>query len=361
MNKKIPVGILGATGSVGQKFVQLLTNHPWFEIAALAASGRSAGRTYSEAVNWFQSSSLDKRIGAMVVSECLPSFPCKVIFSALDSNIAGEIEEAFASKGYFVFSNSRNHRMDPSVPLLVPEINPDHLELIRSQKFGKGAIVTNPNCSAIGLTMALKPLIDNFGVTQVHVVTMQALSGAGYPGVASLDILDNVIPYVSGEEEKMETEPLKILGSFEKQKVRFAEMKISSSCNRVAVQDGHLECVSVKLERRTSADEIKKAWSSFSSEPQHLQLPMAPEHPIYYFEEPNYPQPKIHRDLDKGMAVSIGRLRTCALLDYKFVLLSHNTIRGAAGGAILNAELAVKKGLIETTKNTMTPSYERDK
>jgi len=231
--------------------------------------------------------------------------------------------------------------------LLVPEINPDHLELVRFQKFGKGAIVTNPNCSAIGLTMALKPLIDSFGVTQVHVVTMQALSGAGYPGVASLDILDNVIPYISGEEEKMETEPLKILGSLEKGSVRFAEMKISSSCNRVAVQDGHLECVSIKLTRSTAPDEIKKAWNSFSSEPQQLQLPMAPEHPIYYFEEPNYPQPKIHRDLDKGMAVSIGRLRTCALLDYKFVLLSHNTIRGAAGGAILNAELAVKKGLIE--------------
>jgi aspartate-semialdehyde dehydrogenase len=343
---KIPVGILGATGSVGQKFVQLLTNHPWFEIAALAASGRSAGRRYSEAVNWFQSSQLDKNIGTMVVSECSPSLSCKVVFSALDSSIAGEIEEEFAAKGYFVFSNNRNHRMDPSVPLLVPEINPEHLELIRYQKFGKAAIVTNPNCSAIGLAMALKPLIDNFGVTQVHVVTMQALSGAGYPGVASLDILDNVIPFISGEEEKMETEPLKILGSLEKDKIHFAEIKISASCNRVAVQDGHLECVSVKLGHSETPDEIKKVWNNFSSEIQQLQLPMAPEHPIYYFEEPNYPQPKVHRDLDKGMAVSIGRLRTCGLLDYKFVLLSHNTIRGAAGGAILNAELAHKKGII---------------
>lgn len=343
---KIPVGILGATGSVGQKFVQLLTNHPWFEIAALAASGRSSGRAYSEAVNWFQSSALDKRIGSMLVSECSPSLPSKVVFSALDSNVAGEIEAEFASKGYFVFSNSRNHRMDPSVPLLVPEINPNHLELINSQEFGKGAIVTNPNCSAIGLTMALKPLVDNFGVTQVHVVTMQALSGAGYPGVASLDILDNVIPFISGEEEKMEAEPLKILGKLEKQKVSFAEIKISASCNRVAVQDGHLECVSVKLGRSASAEEIKKAWNNFSSEPQQMQLPMAPEHPIYYFEEPNYPQPKLHRHLDKGMAVSIGRLRSCALFDYKFVLLSHNTIRGAAGGAILNAELAHKKDII---------------
>lgn len=346
MNKKISVGILGATGSVGQKFVQLLSDHPWFEITALAASGRSAGRPYSEAVNWFQSSALDKKIGSMLVSECLPSLLCKVVFSALDSSIAGEIEAEFASKGYFVFSNSRNHRMDLSVPLLVPEINPGHLELIRFQKFGKGAIITNPNCSAIGLTMALKPLVDHFGVTHVHVVTLQALSGAGYPGVASVDILDNVIPFISGEEEKMEAEPLKILGNLENESVHFAEIKISASCNRVAVQDGHLECVSVKLGRSASPDEIKKAWSNFSSEPQQLQLPMAPDHPIYYFEEPNYPQPKIHRDLDKGMAVSIGRLRTCSLLDYKFVLLSHNTIRGAAGGAILNAELAHKKGIL---------------
>lgn len=346
MNKKIPVTILGATGSVGQKFVQSLGNHPWFEIVALAASGRSAGRTYAEAVNWFQASSLDKRIGSMIVSDCSPSMSCKVVFSALDSSIAGEIEEEFARNGYFVFSNSRNHRMDPSVPLLVPEINPGHLELIRFQKYGKGAIVTNPNCSAIGLAMALKPLVDNFGVSQVHVVTMQALSGAGYPGVSSLDILDNVIPFISGEEDKMETEPLKILGIVNKETVRFAEIKISASCNRVAVQDGHLECVSVKLKNSASADEIKKAWINFSAEPQQLQLPMAPDHPIYYFEETNYPQPKIHRELDKGMAVSIGRLRNCALLDYKFVLLSHNTIRGAAGGAILNAELAFKKGII---------------
>jgi aspartate-semialdehyde dehydrogenase len=346
MNKKIPVGILGATGSVGQKFVQLLTNHPWFEIVALAASGRSAGRPYSDAVNWFQAFPLNKTIGAMVVSECSPSIPCKAVFSALDSSIAGEIEEEFATKGYFVFSNSRNHRMDPSVPLLVPEINPGHLDLIRFQKYGKGAIVTNPNCSAIGLTMALKPLIDSFGVSQVHVVTMQALSGAGYPGVASLDILDNVIPFISGEEDKMETEPLKILGTLENQKVHFAEIKISASCNRVAVQDGHLECVSVKLKSSASADELKNAWMKFSGEPQQLQLPTAPEHPIHYFEDPNYPQPKTHRDLDKGMAVSVGRLRSCSILDYKFVLLSHNTIRGAAGGAILNAELSHKKGII---------------
>lgn len=325
--------------------MQLLSNHPWFDIAAVAASGRSAGRSYSEAVNWIQASQLDPAIGEMIVSECSPALPCKVVFSALDAGIAGEIEEEFAHNGHLVFSNSRNHRMDPTVPLLVPEINPMHLELIRTQKFGTGAIVTNPNCSAIGLAMALKPLIDRFGVTQVHVVTMQALSGAGYPGVASLDILDNVIPFISGEEEKMETEPLKILGKLENESIRFAEIKISASCNRVAVQDGHLECVSVKLGRSASPEEIKSAWKEFTAEPQQLHLPMAPAHPLYYFEEPNYPQPKIHRNQDKGMAVSIGRLRPCSLLDYKFVLLSHNTIRGAAGGAILNAELAFKKGL----------------
>jgi aspartate-semialdehyde dehydrogenase len=341
----IAVGILGATGSVGQKFVQLLSGHPWFEITALAASERSAGKTYKEVVNWFQSTPMDLKIGNMAVSECKPELPCRVVFSALDSSIAGEVEEEFARNGYFVFSNSRNHRMDPDVPLLIPEINADHLKLIKLQHYGKGAIITNPNCSAIGLTMALKPLMDRFGVTKVHVVTLQALSGAGYPGVASLDIVDNVIPFISGEEDKMETEPLKILGAFNGHTIDFANIPISASCNRVAVQDGHLECASVKLSSEASFEQIQTAWNEYSGEPQQLKLPTAPLHPIHYFDEPNYPQPKLHRNIDKGMAVSIGRLRKCALLDYKFVLLAHNTIRGAAGGAILNAELAHKKGL----------------
>jgi aspartate-semialdehyde dehydrogenase len=342
----ISVGILGATGSVGQKFVQLLANHPWFEIAAVAASERSAGQKYKDAVNWFQATPLDKKIGEMTVRECVPTLPCKIVFSALDSNIAGEVEEEFAKNGYFVFSNSKNHRMDAAVPLLIPEINSDHLQLIHFQTYGKGAIVTNPNCSAIGLTMALKPLHDRFGVSDVSVVTFQALSGAGYPGVASLDIIDNVVPFISGEEEKMETEPLKILGNYNGRSIDFAPIKISASCNRVAVQDGHLECASVKLNLPASIEELKSAWKEFSAEPQQLKLPTAPEHPIHYFDEPNYPQPKLHRNVDKGMAVSIGRLRKCPLMDYKFVLLSHNTIRGAAGGAILNAELAVQKKII---------------
>jgi aspartate-semialdehyde dehydrogenase len=342
----IPVGILGATGSVGQKFIQLLAGHPWFEVTALAASERSAGKTYKEVVNWFQSTPMDPRIGTMTVSQCKPTLPCRVVFSALDSSIAGEVEEEFARNGYFVFSNSRNHRMDADVPLLIPEINPDHLQLIKRQSYGKGAIITNPNCSAIGLTMALKPLVDRFGVTKVHVVTLQALSGAGYPGVASLDIVDNVVPFISGEEDKMETEPLKILGHYSGNVIDFANIAISASCNRVAVQDGHLECASVKLSSEASIEAIKAAWSEFSGEPQQLNLPTAPSHPIHFFEEPNYPQPKLHRNIDNGMSVSIGRLRKCVLLDYKFVLLSHNTIRGAAGGAILNAELAHKKGLL---------------
>lgn len=346
---KTPVGILGATGSVGQKFVELLADHPWFEIATLAASDRSAGKSYGEAVNWFQASALPKRIAEMTILACEPDLDCRVVFSALDAAVAGEIEEDFARAGQLVFSNARNHRMDPSVPLLVPEVNPDHMELIRKQQH-MGRIITNPNCSTIGLVMALKPLDDLFGVEQVNVVTMQALSGAGYPGVAGLDILDNVIPYISGEEEKMETEPLKILGKLTELGVHLHGMRISAQCNRVAVQDGHTECVSVKLKEPATREQIIHAWTSFSADPQRLDLPMAPAKPIHYFDDPRYPQPKLHRGIDKGMAVSIGRLRQCPLLDYKFVLISHNTIRGAAGGAILNAELFHKTRTHEVSK-----------
>lgn len=337
MMSKIPVGVLGATGSVGQKFVELLQHHPWFEVTALAASDRSAGKPYGEAATWFSGSQLDPRMSQMRVSACEPTLPCRVVFSGLDSSVAGEIETAFAKAGYAVISNSKNHRMDPDVPLLVPDVNPDQLELVRRQPYGKGMIVTNPNCTTVGLVMALKPLIDAFGVESVMVTTMQALSGAGYPGVSSLDIVDNVVPFISGEEEKVETEPVKILG---------VPLKISAHCNRVAVIDGHTACVSVKLKRQATTEEIIDAWRRYRSVPQDLGLPMAPEFPIHYFDEDRYPQPRLHRLLDKGMVTSIGRLRPCALLDWKFVLLSHNTIRGAAGGAILNAELMVKRGLI---------------
>lgn len=343
---KIAVGILGATGSVGQKFVQLLSGHPWFEVTALAASERSAGKTYREAVRWFLSTPIPEDIAQMKISECEPGLPCRIVFSGLDASVAGEIEERFARAGYIVVSNAKNHRWDDDVPLLVPEINPDHLALVKHQKFGNGVIVTNPNCSTTGLAMALKPLEDKFGLTRVMVVTMQALSGAGFPGVASLDIIDNVIPFISGEEEKVQSEPLKILGTLADGRIHNLELPISAHCNRVAVLDGHLECVSVSLAEPASEELIIEAWNSFSSEPQSFALPMAPAKPIRYFHEPNFPQPRLHRDLDKGMAVSIGRLRPCSILEWKFVLLSHNTVRGAAGGAILNAELMVKKGLV---------------
>ncbi len=264
----------------------------------------------------------------------------------MDSSIAGEVEYALASNGYVVVSNSKNHRMDIDVPLLVPEINPDHLELVKSQKYNGGIIVTNPNCSTIGMVLALKPLEDAFGLEQVNVVTMQGLSGAGYPGVSSLDIIDNVIPFIGGEEPKMESEPLKILGKFDPAGIKNVDIKISAQCNRVGVIDGHTECVQVKLKKKTSVEEIKEVWKNFSAEPQKLKLPFAPENPIYYFEEDKYPQPRIHRNIDKGMAAAIGRLREDKLFDYKFVVLSHNTIRGAAGGAILCAELMKAKGII---------------
>lgn len=343
MQKKIPVGILGATGSVGQRFIQLLSNHPWFEITAIAASERSAGKSYQEAVTWLQSTPIPAEIAKMPVLPCLPNLECRLVFSGLDSSVAEDIEKAFAEKGYIVVSNARNFRMNADVPLLVPEVNAEHLSLIKHQKFDKGAIITNPNCSAVGLVLALKPIYECFGLESVHVVTMQAISGAGYPGLASLEILDNVIPFIKGEEEKLETEPLKILGKYENGKIIPAHFKISAQCNRVAVTDGHTESVSVKLWKKTSPEEIIETWKNFSGKPQDRKLPSAPYHPIHYYSNITFPQPKLHRDSDKGMAVSIGRLRPCSVFDYKFTLLSHNTIRGAAGSAILNAEMLVSE------------------
>ncbi|MFO7447899.1 MAG: aspartate-semialdehyde dehydrogenase [Ignavibacteriaceae bacterium] len=343
---KIPVGVLGATGSVGQKFIALLADHPWFEITEVAASERSAGKKYKDAANWVLSTPLPEKIGNMVVKNCTPDLNCKIAFSGLDSGIAGEVETEFANAGYYVVSNSKNHRMDKDVPLLIPEINADHLDLIKTQSY-KGCIITNPNCSTIGMALALKPLDDAFGLEAVNVVTLQALSGAGYPGVSSLDIIDNVIPFIGGEEGKMESEPLKILGKFNGKEIKNTEIKISAQCNRVAVVDGHLECIQVKLKKKTSVEEIKKVWASFAGEPQKLNLPMAPEKVIHYFEEDKYPQPRIHRNLDKAMAVAVGRLREDSLFDFKFIVLSHNTVRGAAGGAILCGELLKAKGYIK--------------
>ena len=343
---KIPVAILGATGSVGQKFIELLANHPWFEIKELCASDKSAGKKYKDAVDWFLPSPLPQAIGEIDVLTCEPVLESKVVFSGLDSNVAGEIETKFAKAGYKVISNSKNHRMDENVPLLIPEVNSDHLELINYQEYGSGCIITNPNCSVIGLVIALKPLLDNFGLDAVNVVTMQAVSGAGHPRVVNLDIEDNVIPFIKGEEPKVETEPLKILGKVNRSKIIFNDFKLSAQCNRVNVTDGHTECVQVNLKKKVTVKDIKKIWNEFSSVPQKLKLPLAPIKPIHYYEENHLPQPKPQRNVDKGMAVSVGRLREDSIFDFRFVILSHNTVRGAAGGAILCAELMKSKGMI---------------
>ena len=279
--EKISVGILGATGSVGQKFIELLSNHPWFEIKELAASDLSAGKKYKDAVDWFLPTQMPEQVMEIEVKKCESNLDCKIVFSGLDSNVAGKIETEFAKNGYVVISNSRNHRMDEDVPLLIPEINPEHIELIKKQKFGDGFIVTNPNCSTIGLSLALKPLIDNFGIDSVNVVTIQAISGAGNPKKVELDIEDNVIPFINGEEEKMETEPLKIFGELNLEGISFADFKINAQCNRVNVTDGHMETIQVKLKKAASINEIISSWRNFSSEPQKLKLPSAPIHPVH--------------------------------------------------------------------------------
>lgn len=346
LKKKIPVAILGATGIVGQKFIELLLDHPWFEIAALAASERSQGKKYGESIQWMMEKPLPQKIAQMELQACTPTFSCPIAFSGLGALVAREIEKDFAESGYLVISNARNHRMDCDVPLVIPAVNGSHIELVKSQCFGKGMIVTNPNCSVIGLATALKPLVDAWEIEKAHVVTLQAISGAGYPGVPSFDILDNVIPYIAGEEEKLETEPLKILGTLSENCITPYQMHISAQCNRVAVMDGHMQCVSIKLRNTASAEEIIHAWENFSEPFQTLRLPSSPSSPIRYFTDERHPQPKLHRNINNGMTVSIGRLRKCPLLDWKFVLLSHNTILGAAGCAILNAELMLEKGYL---------------
>lgn len=348
--QKVKVGILGATGMVGQRFIQLLENHPWFEVSALAASERSAGKPYYESMTgrWKLETPIPAAVRGMEVKECLPNLDCRLVFSALDSSIAGPVEEEFARAGYVVSSNSKNHRMDPDVPLLIPEVNGDHLEIIGKQKErmdSTGFIVTNPNCSVIGVVMALAPIHREYTVKKIMVTTMQALSGAGYPGVASLDIIDNVIPFISGEEKKVETEPQKILGWVENNQFVMADIVVSASCNRVQVKDGHLESVSIALERKPSPHDLSETMKNFNPL-KGLNLPSAPSHPIIIREEDDRPQPRFDRDEGKGMACVVGRIRECPILDYKFMVLSHNTIRGAAGAAILNAEYMKVKGLL---------------
>jgi len=344
------VGILGATGMVGQRFIQLLNNHPWFEITWLAASDRSAGKTYGEACRWKLDTPLPANIAAMKVQPNVPALGegelPKIIFAALDADIARELEPQFAAAGCAVISNSSAFRMVKDVPLVVPEVNASHLTLLETQTWRQesgGYIVTNPNCSAIGLVLALKPLEERFGIESVFVSTMQAVSGAGYPGVASLDILGNVVPFIKNEEEKLQEEVGKLLGHVSEDGIAMLDAKVSAHCNRVAVEDGHTECVSVKFSRKATREEILAAWSEFAPlRGQHL--PSAPEHPVEFDASADRPQPRLDRMRGHGMAATVGRLRECPLLDWKFVVLSHNTIRGAAGAALLNAEVLAKMG-----------------
>lgn len=340
---KISVAVLGATGSVGQKFVQLLANHPWFEVKEVVASARSAGKRYDAAANWFLEGAIPKNVAGLIVKTTSEKLQSKLLFSGMDAAVAGEAETDYARRGHMVVSNSKNHRFDADVPLMIPEVNADHLALLQQQNYGSGKIITNPNCSTIGAVMALKPLQDAFGLEAVNIVTMQALSGAGVPGVSSLTILDNVVPHIGGEEAKIESEPLKILGTFNSGKIEHAALKISAQCNRVSVIDGHLEAIQVKLKKKPSAQEMIAVWQNFKGVPQELKLPSAPAQPIHYFTDPAFPQPRLHRELEGGMAVSVGGLRACNLFDFKFNVLSHNTVRGAAGGAILCAELLREK------------------
>jgi len=349
MFSKIPIGILGATGMVGQRFVQLLEHHPWFEVAWLAASERSSGMPYAEAARWKLNTPIPERAAKMRVSDAAPDGAPKVIFAALDASIAKELEPKFAEAGHAVITNSSAFRMHKDVPLVIPEVNGDHLRLIEKQATRKrngGFIATNPNCSAIGLVMALAPLHRAFGVDAVFVATMQAVSGAGYPGVASLDILGNVIPFIPKEEEKLEAETRKLLGVLENGAVKDAPFKISAQCNRVAVEDGHTESVSIKLKKSATADEILEQWHRFRARPQEISLPTAPDQPVIYDQAVDRPQPRLDVNRGRGMSATVGRLRPCGLLDWKFSVLSHNTIRGAAGAALLNAELLKHEGYL---------------
>lgn len=345
---QIEVGILGATGMVGQQFIALLANHPWFKVAWLGASQRSEGKAYRDAAAWRLPTPAPADVSRLMVEQAAPGRGPKLVFSGLDSSVAGEIEGAFASAGHFIVSNSRNYRMDANVPLVIPEVNADHLKLLEGQAAArgwKGRIVTNPNCSTIVLSMALAPL-RQFGLKTAMITTLQAISGAGYPGVASWDILGNVIPFIDGEEEKIQTETQKILGCLTDGRVDPHPVVVSASTTRVPVHNGHTESISVKLDRPATHDALVAAFNGFRGRPQELDLPSAPKQPVVYLSESNRPQPSLDVDRDGGMTVSVGRLRPCPALDYKFIALGHNTIRGAAGAAILNAELMHREGLL---------------
>lgn len=347
------VGILGATGAVGQKFVRLLEDHPWFEIKALGASQRSAGQKYEDAVHWIESTELPDDIAEIEVTECEPEQfdDIDFVFSSLDSSVAEEIEQNFAKAGFPVISNAKNHRMHEQVPLLVPEVNPDHIEIVRKQNFsddGSGWIVTNPNCVSIPLSMSLKPLHDAFGIESLVVTSMQSTSGAGYPGVASLDIVANVVPYIAGEEPKVQTESTKVLGTLDADSIIFNDFTIQATAVRVPTVDGHLLSVSVKLKNPPkNISDVKDAFTEWENPIAELDLPSSPDNPIRLYKQSRHPQPRLHADREGGMQTAIGRLREGTVMDIGYVTMAHNTIRGAAGGAILNAELLAAKGYLD--------------
>jgi aspartate-semialdehyde dehydrogenase len=348
--RRIPVGVLGATGMVGQRFLALLADHPWFQVTAVAGSERKQGQRYCDAVPWRLPCSPPEAVLDLPVLSPDAEFDVPLLFSALPASVAVTVEPLLAGRGHVVCSNASSHRMVADVPLLIPEVNPDHLQLLerqREERGWSGLLLTNPNCSTIQLALALKPLADSFGLRRVQVTTLQALSGAGYPGVASYDLVDNAIPYIGEEEEKIERETVKILGQYEERDIRPADLLLSAQCTRVPVREGHLACVSVELrETGVSAEDVQQSWSTFVALPQRLGLPTAPAAPIVVRPEPDRPQPLLDRDAGGGMSVVVGRLRECPILDFRFVVLGHNTIRGAAGASILNAELLYSRGLL---------------
>lgn len=350
MGGKVDVAVLGATGSVGQRFVQLLENHPWFRVKELVASERSAGKRYAEVCDWRVSAAPPDEAAGIRVQHHEEQIESQLVFSALPGGLAREVETHLASQGKRVFSNARDNRMEADIPLMIPEVNADHADAVQVQQqnrgWSDGFVITNPNCSTIHLVLALKPIWDAVGIEQVLVSTMQAASGAGYPGVSSMDLIDNVVPFIGGEEEKMEMETRKLLGSWSGTAFEFAQVAVSAQCNRVPVRDGHTETVNLKLGKKTEPEEIVEILESYRGEPQRMELPSAPTHPIIVRRQSDRPQPILDRHVEHGMASVVGRVRHCPIFDVKFVVLGHNTIRGAAGASILNAELFHAKGMI---------------
>jgi len=347
---KVPVAVLGATGAVGQRFVSLLDAHPWFKVVALAASNRSVGHPYGQSCRWMLSDPMPGWACDMTIVPTEPdSIPAKIVFSALHAEQAMKMEPEFARAGFAVFSNASAYRTAPDVPLLMPEVNASHIGLVRKQRQLRGwsgCIITNPNCTSAGFTVALKALDDAFGVEQAFIVSLQALSGAGYPGVSAMDISDNVIPFIGGEEEKMEWEPRKMIGKIQEDGIKLAEMRLSAQANRVAVTDGHTVCLSVGLKKSASPEAASAAMAAYQACPSARDLPSTPKPVLLVRDEPDRPQPRLDRMTGLGMTTVVGRIRPDPVLDLKFVTLSHNTIRGAAGGSVYNAELLVKENLL---------------